>query len=65
MGVGKESDIYKCINSDGHLVVLKFARLGRTSFRSVKNNRDYLGHRTSFNWLYLSRLASVKEYLYM
>ena len=65
MGVGKESDIYKCRNSEGHIVVLKLARLGRTSFRTVKNNRDYLKHRSSFNWLYMSRLASVKEYLYM
>lgn len=65
MGVGKESDIYKCLNADGHLVVLKFARLGRNSFRTVKKNRDYLKHRTSFSWLYLSRLASCKEFLYM
>lgn len=65
MGVGKESDIYKCLNADGDLVVLKFARLGRNSFRTVKKNRDYLKHRTSFSWLYLSRLASCKEFLYM
>ena len=45
--------------------VLKFARLGRTSFKSVKNKRDYLKHRKNFNWLYLSRLATIKEYGFM
>ncbi len=28
-------------------VVVKFARLGRTSFRTVKNNRDYLKGRAA------------------
>lgn len=42
IGVGKESDIYKCINEEGQEVVLKFARLGRVSFKTVKNNRDYI-----------------------
>ncbi|CAD8072581.1 unnamed protein product [Paramecium primaurelia] len=65
VGVGKESDIYKCINSDGNFVILKLARLGRTSFRTIKNKRDYIKNRTQYNWLYLSRLASIKEYAYM
>ena len=47
------------------IVVLKFARLGRTSFRSIKNNRDYLEHRKSAGWLYMSRLAALKEFAYM
>jgi RIO kinase 2 len=54
IGVGKESDIYICESGDkideatgksihnGEPVVIKFARLGRTSFRSIKDNRDYL-----------------------
>ncbi|CAD8213063.1 unnamed protein product [Paramecium octaurelia] len=65
VGVGKESDIYKCINSDGNFVILKLARLGRTSFRTIKNKRDYIKNRTQYNWLYLSRLASIKEFAYM
>lgn len=65
IGVGKEADIYKCVNEHGHAVILKLARLGRTSFRSVKRNRDYHQHRNSVGWLYLSRLASVKEYTFM
>lgn len=45
IGVGKESDIYLCKDDNDNSVVLKFARLGRISFRSVKKNRDYLKHR--------------------
>lgn len=29
IGVGKESDIYKCKNDKGEYVILKLARLGR------------------------------------
>ena len=36
IGVGKESDIYLCQNSEGEDVVVKLARLGRTSFRTIK-----------------------------
>jgi len=75
IGVGKESDIYICDSGDkvdeegksiynGEPVVIKFARLGRTSFRTIKDNRDYLKGRTC-GWLYMSRIASLKEYAFM
>jgi RIO kinase 2 len=44
---------------------LKLHRLGRTSFRDVKSKRDYLGTRSSYSWLYLSRLAALKEFAFM
>lgn len=65
IGVGKESDIFEATDDDGKVMVMKFHRLGRTSFRAVKNKRDYLEHRTSFSWLYLSRLAAKKEFAFM
>ncbi|EAR90441.2 RIO kinase family protein (macronuclear) [Tetrahymena thermophila SB210] len=65
VGCGKESDIYKCVNENGDFVILKFTRLGRTSFRTIKKNRDYIQHRTSYSWLYLSRLSAIKEYTFM
>lgn len=38
--------------------------LGRTSFRAIKNKRDY--HKgKSASWLYLSRLAALKEFAFM
>ncbi|NXI58593.1 RIOK2 kinase, partial [Chloroceryle aenea] len=65
MGVGKESDIYIVANEEGQQFALKLHRLGRTSFRSLKNKRDYHKHRHKMSWLYLSRLAAMKEFAYM
>lgn len=65
IGVGKESDIYLVKSAEGKLMVLKLARLGWTSFKSVLKNRDYIKNQEHFNWLYLSKLASQKEFLYM
>ncbi|KAL6673106.1 hypothetical protein RJF_2648 [Candidozyma auris] len=65
IGVGKESDIYSVSDPDGVQKVLKIHRLGRTSFKTVKNNRDYLKNRNTSNWMYLSRLAAEKEYEFM
>jgi len=65
IGVGKESDVYLVNNADGVEMACKFARLGRTSFRTIKRNRDYLQHRKNASWLYMSRLAAFKEYCYM
>lgn len=75
VGVGKESDIHEAFSpdyeeededgeeADGEYV-LKVHRLGRTSFRNVKNTRDYLKKRKTSNWMYLSRLAAEKEFQY-
>lgn len=65
VGIGKESDIFACQDHEGTDLILKLARLGRQSFKTVKNNRDYLQGRTQFNWLYLSRLATTREFEYM
>lgn len=46
-------------------MVLKFHRLGRTSFRRLKEKRDYHKKRKACSWLYLSRLAATKEYAYL
>ncbi|CAD0088865.1 unnamed protein product, partial [Aureobasidium vineae] len=65
IGVGKESDIYVVADPSGKQLVLKLHRLGRISFRTVKANRDYLRNRTTGSWMYLSRLAAMKEYAFM
>ncbi|OON18103.1 Rio2 protein, partial [Opisthorchis viverrini] len=49
----------------GSPVVVKFHRLGRTSFRKVKEKREYHQHRKACSWLYLDRLASSREFLMM
>ncbi|KAG8527550.1 uncharacterized protein KY384_007702 [Bacidia gigantensis] len=76
IGTGKESDIYVCApppsntsNSQkfhkNNQLVLKIHRLGRISFRTVKNNRDYLRRRQSASWMYMSRLAAQREFAIM
>ncbi|KAF0991980.1 hypothetical protein HZS_3380, partial [Henneguya salminicola] len=65
MGVGKESDIYIARNLDGERIILKFHRLGRNSFRKIKEKRDYFENRTHASWIYLSRLSATKEYQFM
>ncbi|KAM6965185.1 serine/threonine-protein kinase RIO2 [Aplochiton taeniatus] len=65
MGVGKESDIYIVASPEGEQYALKLHRLGRTSFRNLKNKRDYHKHRKNMSWLYLSRLSAMKEFAYM
>ncbi|KAH6856560.1 Rio2, N-terminal-domain-containing protein [Chaetomium sp. MPI-CAGE-AT-0009] len=65
IGVGKESDIMIVADDKGTQKVLKIHRLGRISFRTVKTNRDYLKNRQSASWMYLSRLAAIKEYAFM
>ena len=41
------------------------SRLGRISFRAIKDKRDYLGKRKSASWMYMSRLAAQKEWAFM
>lgn len=65
IGVGKESDVYCCRTKDGQQRVLKIHRLGRVSFRSVRNKRDYLRLGKGGSWMYLSKLAAQKEYEFM
>jgi RIO kinase 2 len=65
IGVGKESDIFVVADNNKIQRVLKIHRLGRISFRTVKANRDYLRHRSSGSWMYMSRLAAMKEFAFM
>lgn len=65
IGVGKESDIYSCRTKNGEQKVLKIHRLGRVSFRTVRNKRDYLKIGKGGSWMYLSKLAAQREYEFM
>lgn len=65
IGIGKESDIFLVADNDGTSRVLKVHRLGRISFRTIKNNRDYLKEGKTLNWMFLSRLAAEKEFAFM
>mmetsp|Transcript_5318 Transcript_5318/g.12067 ORF Transcript_5318/g.12067 Transcript_5318/m.12067 type:complete len:603 (+) Transcript_5318:80-1888(+) len=79
IGTGKESDVYLAITPRNTQIVLKFHRLGRTSFRDVKKKRDYFmvnalsknrkngaSYKTVPNsWLFLSRTSALKEFAFM
>lgn len=61
INIGKESDIYYGVYK-GSEVILKFHRLGRTSFKSVKNNRDYSKGKT--DWYKLNKISCQREVEY-
>ncbi|CAD6885459.1 unnamed protein product [Tilletia laevis] len=70
IGVGKESDILivsgpSLTDGEQEKRILKIHRLGRISFRNVKEKRDYLGKRKTSSWMYLSKLAAAKEIAFM
>ena len=62
IGKGKESDVYSCMDDDKNIYAAKFYRMGRTSFKSIKQLRDIIGERGHLSWLYINRLAAKKEY---
>ena len=62
IGVGKESDVYAGDAVGDSKVVLKFHRLGRTSFRQIRRFRSWIGNRRHITWLYESRLSAHTEY---
>ncbi|XP_056369002.1 serine/threonine-protein kinase RIO2 isoform X2 [Oenanthe melanoleuca] len=61
----RTKNIYIVANEEEQQFALKLHRLGRTSFRNLKNKRDYHKHRHKMSWLYLSRIAAMKEFAYM
>ncbi|KAG5858570.1 RIO2 kinase catalytic domain-containing protein [Encephalitozoon hellem] len=62
IGVGKESDIYLGVYC-GKDSILKFHRLGRSSFRNVRKNREYASERV--DWLGLSKTSCKREVAYL
>ncbi|MFX1312023.1 MAG: RIO1 family regulatory kinase/ATPase, partial [Promethearchaeota archaeon] len=62
IGKGKESDVYSCMDDHENIFALKIYRMGRTSFKSIKNLRDVIGERGHLSWLYINRLAAKKEF---
>ncbi|WUR04409.1 serine/threonine-protein kinase (RIOK2) [Vairimorpha necatrix] len=61
IGIGKESDIWGGIYK-GENVALKIHRLGRTSFKNVKNKRDY--QKGKIDWYKINKLSCQREVEY-
>jgi len=62
LGKGKESDVYSCMDDNEEIHALKIYRIGRRSFKNIKNLRDLVGERSHLSWLYVNRLAAKKEF---
>lgn len=63
--VNKFEEELNILDKKCHIAVIKFARLGRVSFRAVKNKRDYVKDKSHYNWLYLSRVSAINEYKFL
>ncbi len=55
---GKESVIYDGLSESGGEVIIKFHRVGATSFKKVKEKREYYAH----SWIVLSSISAMREY---
>ena len=60
-GVGKESVVYFALSPDEKEVLLKFHRVGYTSFQHVKRKRRYTATKGHMSALYASRLSAESE----
>ena len=61
IGMGKESDVFESINESGVESVIKFYRIGRTSFRGTRKTRDYTSPQNQHQWLAINIGAAQKE----
>lgn len=62
IGLGKESDVYDALTSSKERVIIKFHRLGRTSFRQVRRLRNYVGNKRHSSWFYANIVSAEKEF---
>jgi RIO kinase 2 len=60
IGMGKESDVFEVTNDSGDRAVIKFYRIGRTSFRATQIKRSY-STPASHQWLEINIDAARKE----
>ncbi|MET1128636.1 MAG: RIO1 family regulatory kinase/ATPase [Thermoproteota archaeon] len=62
LGVGKESEVYSGLTPSGDRIIVKFHKLGRTSFHKVARVRPYVVDRPYMSWLQLARIAGQREF---
>ena len=60
LGVGKEADVYDALSPKGERIVVKFFRIGSTSFRRYERHRTSLV--SAHSYLAASVKAAAKEY---
>jgi RIO kinase 2 len=62
LGVGKESDVYSGLTPTGERVIVKFHRVGRTSFQRVVRVRHYAVSKPYSSWFELAKVAGQREF---
>ena len=62
MGVGKESDVYEGLTPANEKVIVKFHRVGRTSFKHIRRVRTYAAEKSEYPWLLQAKIAAEREY---
>ncbi len=61
IGVGKESEIFKGIAPGDVEVIVKFLRIGRTSFRQTRRVRSW-AEKPIYDWFKQSKIAAEREF---
>jgi RIO kinase 2 len=61
VGVGKEADVFDVLDDRGKMYVLKFYRIGRTSFRNVRRKRKIMSAEENTVWLKACINAAKRE----
>ena len=61
IGVGKESELFKALAPGDINVIIKFLRIGRTSFRSTRRVRAFADN-PRYDWYRQSKIAAEREY---
>ncbi len=62
LGVGKESEVYSGLTPTGERVIVKFHRLGKTSFHHVVLVRHYAADKPYANWFQVAKVSGQREY---
>jgi RIO kinase 2 len=60
--VGKESDVYSGLAPGGERVIVKFHRVGRTSFQRIVRVRHYAAKKPYATWFELAKLSGQREF---
>ena len=62
LGVGKESDVYSGLAPGGKRVIVKFHKIGRTSFHHIVKFRPYAANKPYASWMQIAKVSAEREY---
>ncbi len=62
LGVGKESDVYSGLAPGGKRVIVKFHKVGRTSFHHIVKHRPYAAEKPWATWMQVAKVSAEREY---